>query len=159
MRLAVMSDTHGNVDAAESALKLAGEVDMVIHAGDHYRDGIRLQERTGIPVVAVYGNRDYPIRGPVEEVFDASGVQIYITHGHDFSVESRMGGLESRARELGAKVVVYGHTHVPDIQWLDGRLYINPGSLFRPRDGSGKTFAILKIIDAVPTVALMSLGS
>lgn len=159
MRLLVISDTHGSADEAERALQMAGEVDMVIHAGDHLSDGTWLQRRTGIPVIGVLGNRDYALRGPSEEIFDAGGLRIYVTHGHEFAVKSRMAALEKRARELGADVVVYGHTHVPDLQWRDGRLYINPGSLYRPRGDSGRTFAILEIRGHTPVVKFMHMDS
>ena len=46
-------------------------------------------------------------------------------------------------RELGCNVALYGHTHIPKLDY-DGKLYIiNPGSPSCPRGGAPRTFAIL----------------
>lgn len=157
IRVLVMSDTHGNLKNAQKALQMAGDVDLIVHAGDNYADGTQLGTISGVPVIGVAGNRDYLVNAPEEEVFKAEDIKVYVTHGHEHAVSSRVTGLERRAKQLGAKVVVYGHTHVPLVQWIDDRLYVNPGSLHLPRSKSGKTFAILEVNGDTAAASVVSI--
>lgn len=55
---------------------------------------------------------------------------------------------ERRLRELfagsGADVLVVGHTHVPQLREVEGRLLLNPGSVGMPKDGDPRAaYAIL----------------
>ena len=43
--------------------------------------------------------------------------------------------LEKRAAEENCDIVLYGHTHVPRIDYIAGRYYLNPGSLRQPAEG------------------------
>ena len=52
----------------------------------------------------------------------------YMTHGHKHAVKSSEGRLLAEARVAGAKVVMYGHTHVATCRWEEDMLIINPGS-------------------------------
>ena len=38
MRIAVMSDSHGNLDALKKAVAEMGHVDVIIHLGDYVED-------------------------------------------------------------------------------------------------------------------------
>ncbi|MBI5047745.1 MAG: metallophosphoesterase family protein, partial [Deltaproteobacteria bacterium] len=52
MKIAVMSDTHGNVDLAVNAIRQLGRIDKLIHLGDHYKDAMEIGKKTKIPVDA-----------------------------------------------------------------------------------------------------------
>jgi predicted phosphodiesterase len=41
---------------------------------------------------------------------------------------------EGFLKETGADVLILGHTHVPFVKRLNGRLVLNPGSVGQPRD-------------------------
>jgi len=49
------------------------------------------------------------------------------------------------AREAGASACLFGHTHVPHKSYSEGLLVLNPGSLSRPRNGWGPSFALLTV--------------
>ncbi|MEI6306489.1 MAG: metallophosphoesterase family protein, partial [Deltaproteobacteria bacterium] len=51
--------------------------------------------------------------------------------------------LEQRGIEVGADIVLFGHTHHATIIKLSGILFVNPGTLMRSADKS--SFAILEI--------------
>lgn len=69
--------------------------------------------------------------------------EIFAAHGHCCGVSAGTDRLAYRAEELGCNVALYGHTHIPKLDY-DGRLYIiNPGSPSCPRGGAPRTFAIL----------------
>jgi putative phosphoesterase len=44
-----------------------------------------------------------------------------------------------------ADIVIYGHTHRAAEDWIEGALYLNPGSAGAPRDGNAASIAILTI--------------
>ena len=157
MLLAVISDTHGRVGAAVEATRQAGSPEMILHAGDFFRDATRLQREVAVPVIAVKGNCDGFSPGPEEEVFEAAGTRIYLTHGHLYNVKNRLTELCERASELRAQVVVFGHTHLSAVEVIGGCLLVNPGSLYRSRDPMGKTFATLRVGEGVPSACVFRL--
>lgn len=145
MRVIVFSDSHGLLEFALRALKEAGEVDLVLHAGDHYRDGLRLAAETGLPVKAVRGNCDKPGEGPVEELLELAGRRILLVHGHMGGPKHLHGRLLARAGECGAEAVVFGHTHAAKIENEGGVLLFNPGSITNPRDQGRPSYGILMV--------------
>ncbi len=43
-------------------------------------------------------------------------------------------------------LVVWGHTHTPSAAWIDGALYLNPGTASSPEDeDDGPTVAIVEV--------------
>jgi len=45
----------------------------------------------------------------------------------------------------GVQAVIYGHTHRYSEEWIDGRLWLNPGSCGRARWGGEVTMARLRL--------------
>lgn len=144
MKLLVVSDTHGDVGPV---LQIFGrdKVDLILHAGDHFQDGVKLAAMVGIPVVAVTGNCDPPWAGPAEELLAVAGKNIFITHGHFYGVKSGVSSLVERARELKADVVIFGHTHRAVEAREQGILIMNPGSITRPRSTAGPSYGLIEI--------------
>ena len=54
-------------------------------------------------------------------------------HGHCHYVNARKDMLKSTAKQKGARIALFGHTHVPFCEEMDGILVANPGSLSLPR--------------------------
>jgi hypothetical protein len=57
---------------------------------------------------------------PEAEVFEASGISIYVLHD--------LAQLDLKPKAAGFSAVISGHTHVPRQEMRDGVLYFNPGS-------------------------------
>ncbi|HOV80778.1 MAG TPA: metallophosphoesterase [Bacillota bacterium] len=144
MRVIVFSDTHGMLKNALHVLKEAGRVDMILHAGDCYRDALMLADKTGLPFRAVRGNCDKFAEGEEEELVDLSGHRVLLTHGHQAGPGRWYEALLARAGECGAAVVVFGHTHAVEVVWEAGVLLLNPGSISKPRDGQRPSYGILE---------------
>lgn len=82
--------------------------------------------------------------------FDIEGKKVSVFHGspdrpiweYVFPSEA-----ELRAGEFfeatGAYLLILGHTHVPFVHRLDGRVLMNPGSVGQPRDGNPKASYML----------------
>ena len=158
MTLLVLSDSHGRPDLIEEAIRRV-RPDGILFAGDGLRDLSRVE--IPCPLWAVSGNCDWLttpliINGGVfepqtEELVTVDGIRILLTHGHRYGVKSGPTAAAYRAMELGADMLVYGHTHVPVEYRLppaEGSdeaskpiILFNPGSI-GDRDGSFGTITI-----------------
>jgi len=145
LRILVVSDTHGDLDPVQQAIEQLGPVDMVLHAGDHYRDSEEIEYLLEIPVKAVAGNCDFPGDGPAEQLLEIEGYKVFLTHGHRYGVNRSIRLLLEKAKELGADVVIYGHTHIHQCILEENILILNPGSPVKPRGGNAPSLAVLEL--------------
>ena len=152
MRLLVISDTHGYLEAARKVIVLQGPWDHIIHLGDSALDAVSLAAELGVDILALRGNNEYPGSPSAQDIliFSAGGVTFYAVHGHELDLNHWGGDLERDLSELarraalaGAKAALFGHTHVPLVREVNGVLLVNPGGI-----GLGdqcKTYAIITI--------------
>ncbi len=143
MKIAVLSDTHGNYALALKMLDLLGDFEQIIHLGDNSGDaeiiGLALERK----LVIVSGNCDTDGNFPHLAGLDISGKRILITHGDRFQVKSGLAGLFRKAKTCRADIVLYGHTHLANIEEKEGILFINPGTL---KEAVGRqSIAVLQI--------------
>ena len=136
MKLLVISDSHGNYPHALKAHELAGPVDHIIHLGDGSEDARLLEEILELPVVRVAGNCDCDPQLPTELTLDFGNCRVFLTHGNRHLVKAGLTQLIGRGIEVGAGVVLFGHTHQPSVQAAAGMLFVNPGTLKRGSTGS-----------------------
>ena len=148
MKALIVSDTHGMDKNFYEVIKRVGSIDMIIHAGD--LSGSERDIDNAIPgcaVKMVTGNNDYSSRLSSVELFEFDGYTVFLTHGHRDGVYYGTDRLIYKAAEYGANIVIYGHTHVPSIEF-DDVLHIwavNPGSLSLPRQNGHKpSYAIME---------------
>jgi len=142
-KIGVLGDTHGELKQALQAIGSL-DVDLLLHTGDYYSDAIRLAEASGIKVIGVLGNCDFSSSGPKEKILEFEGKRIYLTHGHLYGVKKGCLNLFYRGKEVGADLVVYGHTHSWSQQRMEDMIIFNPGSPSRPRN-SGPTLGLIII--------------
>lgn len=150
MRIFVISDTHGKIERAVEVYKRLSQeatVDMLVHCGDLYADAQELHMRLGVPVAAVKGNCDGCFEDNAFSLLDTECGTFLITHGHMDNVGLSMQNLYYKALENNCVGVLFGHTHRSAYVSHDGVYLMNPGSLTRPRDGSGGTFGLLVTSD------------
>jgi putative phosphoesterase len=157
MRIGVLSDSHGSLRRAEQAVSLMGKIDLLLHAGDFYRDGLHLGRIFQVETKAVVGNCDRGTQGPVEEILEVADHRILLTHGHLYGVKFGLMRLYYRALEVEAGIVVFGHTHVPMAEEVEGVYFLNPGSVAYPRVKGKYTCAVLEIAGPDYTAAIISL--
>jgi putative phosphoesterase len=124
----VISDTHGLLDPRLPTL--FDKVDYLLHAGDIGSMSV-LHGLKGIaPLIAVIGNVDsgflHAAILPQRTVLLA-GTRIWMTHilgnPHKLSRETR-----NHLEQTKPDIVVFGHTHQPFNEKVDGILFFNPGS-------------------------------
>jgi len=128
MRITVFSDSHGRIDKMVCALK-SWQPDLIVHLGDYIRDAEYLKkEFPQTPVRAVRGNCDIGSTDIEKDWFEIGPVKVFITHGHIYGVKRGLDALLNAAHFSGARVVLYGHTHVAECRQIGGLWVINPGS-------------------------------
>ena len=143
-RVLLLSDSHGNVRNMMLAVE-ESKPDLILHMGDCYKDAGALQEEyPDIPMKRVLGNCDWD-DGPAEELFELEGKKIWICHGHAYCVKSSLLSLQYAAREKGADIVIFGHTHHLFYDAYDGLFVINPGSIGAPPPGIPASYALLTL--------------
>lgn len=133
------SDSH-NVPLPTRFLEITKENDFILFAGDGL-PGISdffMQEN----FFAVSGNCDAKFKD--EEILKIENTKVLLTHGHKYSVKNNMLSLLLRAKEIGAKLVVFGHTHTPFVETIDGVTFVNGGSMSTNRFGK-RSYAYISI--------------
>lgn len=104
--------------------------DMIFHLGDGSRDLDALYlEWPDLKAVGVPGNCDGWTGRPTEQVVELEGKRFLLTHGYTYHVKSGLEELIAGARGLGVDGALFGHTHRPYCQQLDGLWLFNPGSV------------------------------
>ena len=98
------------------------------------------------PIHMIAGNNDFLCGLPNEEEFRIGRYRVFITHGHAYLVNITEEHLQERARELGADIVMYGHTHCPCLAHQGAVTFLNPGSLSLPRqEGHRPSYMLMEI--------------
>lgn len=146
--IGVISDNHGYLDPA--VLEHFAGVVHIIHAGDIMDPALLAQLRTVAPVTAVAGNMDSGKLAsslPREVVGEVAGVRFVVGHKRKRLLrELAAGAIEGVTEGAPPDLVVYGHDHVPAAAWVDGTLYLDPGSASAPHEeDDGPTVAIVKV--------------
>jgi uncharacterized protein len=132
--IGILSDSHDNVPRLRAVVRLFKDAgcDLVVHAGDFVAPfAARELAALGCPVKAVFGNCDGEKAGLAAAlepfglihqaplVFEHAGRRILVTH------------LNLPAQKFAARhvydVVIFGHTHKPDVRRNGKTLLINPG--------------------------------
>lgn len=141
MKILVMSDTHGDTFVIDQVIKHVGLVEAVFHCGDSELNSQHISLQSAY---VVRGNCDMDSSFPVEVLTVINGVKVFMTHGHLFQVNSTMMPLSYRAQEVGADIVLFGHTHFLGAELVNQSLFVNPGSLSLPRGRSEKSYTIIE---------------
>lgn len=154
----VIADTHlprrtsAFLDGLRPHLERA---DLILHAGD-LMDPMFLDDLAAYaPVRAVQGNLDPPeAKLPETLQFEFGSVRIAMIHD-----SGRKRGRRNRMRQRfpGARVVVFGHSHIPWLEDEDGMLLLNPGSPTDRRRQTEHTFALLRVEDGEVRAKVLAL--
>lgn len=131
MRILVLSDSHTDVDTMDLVFSRV-HPDMVIHLGDSVIDAVLLHSRhPDVPFEMVMGNTDKDSNRPEQNIIHIGPISALLTHGDTYQVENRLDLITKTGQEAGARLILYGHTHVPCIADVGGITIMNPGRIGR----------------------------
>lgn len=150
-RIGVVADTHcpEYLEALPPGLARALEgVEIILHGGDVGGVETLATLQRIAPVQAVRGDHDRGLDLPARRAVEVGGVTIGLLHGNrghlieepltllntfafgHLSLRSGLFGWLPR-QFPGADVIVYGHTHAPDIRMAGSTLLFNPGAVYQ----------------------------
>lgn len=117
----LISDTHGLL-RPEAVAYLRG-CDVILHAGDIGEAEVITGLEAIAPVHAIRGNVDrkpWALAYPETHLVEIEDVSIYLVHSKDW--------LDIDPVAAGIDVVLFGHSHKPLVEEVDGATFVNPGS-------------------------------
>ena len=160
-KLLIASDLHGSAYYTKLLMDRIGEekADRILLLGDLLYHGprndlprdyapkevITMLNSIKNEVLCVRGNcdtevdqmvLDFPIMADYAVLF-ADGFTVYATHGHHFN-ESSPPPLKK------GDILLNGHTHVPVFHVREDFIFMNPGSVSIPKDGSCHSYMTLE---------------
>ena len=148
MRILVISDSHGRALEIEKAIEAQPEAKHIFFLGDCVSDVEDLQYCYADRIFhIVEGNCDGYTMYKTVDAENLFGKRIVYTHGHSLGVKGGKARLYTVAKEQNADIVLFGHTHVAEAEYVDGVYYVNPGSLCSGRCGY-TSYAVIDIVES-----------
>ncbi|HEV7129010.1 MAG TPA: metallophosphoesterase family protein [Ktedonobacterales bacterium] len=161
-QIGVLADTHVTERrhvVPEAALRVFEDaaVELILHAGDLSILAVLRTLEAYAPVEAVQGNVETPevvAALPLKRELVIGGCVIGMIH----DLGQRQHYARNARREFPtARVVVFGHSHIPLLEERAGLLLLNPGSATDRRRQPACSVALLTVQDGVPTARLLPL--
>ncbi len=165
MKLLIASDIHGSATYARTLLERINDEnpDHIVLLGDFLYHGPRndlpleyspkqvyaLLNEIAPYITAVRGNcdaevdqavLDFPCRDDYATVGDESTV-LFCTHGHIYKPKDDIDALNLPPEISHIDAFLSGHTHKKVLNESNGVLFVNPGSVSIPKDGT-RSFAV-----------------
>lgn len=156
MKIGVVSDSHipYRVKVLPDFIWQAfSDVDLILHAGDIIEESVLIDLEAIAPVESVKGNMDVPdsyrkFKLAKKKIINVGKKKIGLVHGDGSS-----GTTPKRARKAfdqeEVDCVVFGHSHQPFNEVIDGVLMFNPGSCTDPRREPRPSCGILHVGDTI----------
>jgi putative phosphoesterase len=145
MQIIVMSDTHRDFHSIQEVVTKHRNADIFIHLGDGARELGKIMELyPEYKFLSVRGNCDFVATANLAGCIHCGMAKIFYTHGHMYNVKYNLETLLNAAKEIQANVVLFGHTHIPMVDYKDGLHILNPGSLGMPRAGNNSTYGVVE---------------
>lgn len=141
MRILIISDSHG--------LEINNEIinfeqcDYQVHCGDSQlmMDNQEMKQFN----LMVRGNCDFDQNYPLEAIKEINGLRLMASHGHCYGVNYSLSQLRDAALKQQIDIVFYGHTHVVNVNYENGVLIVNPGSIRQSRSSYPETYMLLEV--------------
>ena len=144
-RVFVVADTHNKLP--QKIVDLARGADEIWHLGDVCAEIVLNELRAvGPPVTIVRGNCDSNSEWPLVVDLVRGGLRFRLQH------------IPPDVPPDDVDVVLHGHTHVPRNEKRGGVLFLNPGCVARPNQGSPASVAWLEIPNGKIKWKLVPLG-
>jgi len=127
MKIGILSDSHHRSDYTKEVIDFLKEKgsQYLIHAGDLcVEKNLKLLEESGLIYVSVFGNNDYSLI-PFSNKYKIKQEPYY------FKIKDVKFKLMHLPYHLtpDADIVVFGHTHTFESNYINKTLFVNPGEV------------------------------
>lgn len=134
----IISDTHGDRQILVDIVNhYQGHVKSMFYNGD---SELKRSDELFDTLLPVIGNMDTDPMFPDDCDYQDKYLKLYQTHGHLVHTELSLNHLREVVAPKDVDVVTSGHTHMLGAEMIDGKLFVNPGSISLPKG----TYAYLK---------------
>ena len=143
MRIVVTSDVHRRKNILYDIIdRHIDNADLFVNCGDCEFDIEDIHFiYPNIRIEYVCGNCDWGSPLPLWKAIKFAGKKIIICHGHTFGVKHGNEMLLDAAKREQADICLFGHTHTPIVEKVDGIYLINPGAV------CNSSYAVVDIVD------------
>ena len=153
-RVGVISDTHVPhfKSIPDAVWQHFADVEHILHAGDLSVISVISELETIAPVTAVQGNvetEEVILKLPIKRELVLGSCKIGMVH---ILGETKTHARIARREFPDARIVIFGHSHIPYNQEHDGQLVFNPGSANDRRRQPTCSIGMLTIDDETYTV-------
>lgn len=133
MKICVLSDSHYKVGDPTFVFDYLRnhKFDYIVHAGDIGAIDFYNEIMACASTYCVAGNCDNAYNEQyfgTRQTLPLQKIKLGLIHGHQGTGETPVERLQKIFRYDNVDVVVFGHTHEPFNEVIDGVLYFNPGS-------------------------------
>jgi len=163
VKVAVISDTH--IPATCNALPIMllegiKDADLIIHAGDCTELSVIEELEKIAPVEGVVGNMDTGMisrRFPVKKILELGSFKVGIAHGYG-GPDKLIDYVKEMFKDEKIDCIIYGHSHIPKIDYINDVLYFCPGSPTEKVFAPYNSFGILEIGEKItPTIVRLDI--
>lgn len=153
MKYLIFSDLHGSAKSAEAIIDVYTKenCDQMICLGDVLYHGPRNElpefyaPKQVITMLNPFAEHILCIQGNCDAEVDQMVLNFKLIKKKKMKINGHLCHLE-HGHHLGdtidAEVVLYGHTHIPQLEWINQKLYLNPGSITLPKNNTSKSYII-----------------
>lgn len=152
MKIMCISDIHGDIDCLDKALKRYKEekAEKLIILGDFFSyynspsdyGVVEILNSISDNIIAVMGNcddsyscSDFDFEVKYIQNININNKEMTLAHGHMYN--------PSRLPSNVGKIFISGHTHIGSIKKENGIIFLNPGSISKPRGGSEASYIVM----------------
>ena len=141
MEFLVVSDSHGNFNKFNDVIMSHSDINTIFFLGDGMREFDDIYDLYPQKTFySVSGNCDLMSLKPSWNTVITGQGKILYTHGDAFGVKNGLSRLVEAAKKSGARLALFGHTHIPLNEEREGVYLFNPGSL-----GKSGSFGICRL--------------
>jgi len=150
MKIGVVSDTHlssPNCSLPEKLISGLEGCDLIIHAGDLVDISVLDPLKKISKVEAVCGNMDdHNVKANLKDkkILNIQGKKICVMHGYGHP-DKLVDILKNEFFSEKPDIIIFGHSHLPKNEYIDGVLFFNSGSVTDTVYAPYRSYGIIEI--------------
>lgn len=154
MKIVITGDTHipgRGKNLPARLIKECETADLILHTGDWKSLEVVEMFSDFAELKGVSGNvdgEDIKEKFPLQQVIEANHIRIGLVHGHGEKKTTEKRAIEA-FEGVPLDVIIFGHSHIPMLRYMNKTLLLNPGSPTDKRKLPHYSFAILHVDEEI----------